>query len=118
MQGKEKILALGIALILYFLASNIVGQIFPTAYPYQETVLFFSATLVAIGLAAMVAGAFLVKVDSISAGLMGGSVLILVHGGGWYYFISQTQLEKTVLLGIVFVVLLAVGYFKFSKKLK
>ncbi|HLD58782.1 MAG TPA: hypothetical protein VI977_04045 [archaeon] len=118
MQGKEKILALGIALILFFLASNIVSQIFKTTdySSMQANALYTAVTLVAIGLVAMLLGAFLIKVESISTGLMGGSVLILIYGGGWYYVLSQNQLEKTVLLAIVFIVLVAVGYLKFSKK--
>ncbi|MFH1234511.1 MAG: hypothetical protein V1493_02760 [Candidatus Diapherotrites archaeon] len=155
MELKEKILAVGIALVLYLLASNITGQIFQTypyanygddcyiKYPFPEDFdaedpllaqrqactgewqakadfnsLLVSISMVAIGLAALALGYFAIKLDSISTGIMGGGVLCILQSAFVYYAVSKNQWEKTLLLLVAFIVLLAIAYFKFAKKPK
>jgi hypothetical protein len=149
MDGKEKILATGIALVLYLLVASIVGQIIITNYfghclnlypppPHNineelraqqldtcltegkanvtYNALLQSISLVVVGLIAVILAMFVVKAHSVSTGLTGGGILLILNGTGMYYIFSQTQLEKTILLAVAFVVLVAVGYFKFAKK--
>ena len=151
MELKEKIVAVGIALMFASLVITLTNQIFDAEYyshcielyPYPhsnsgvdplETArsacveenrllanfnsLMRTISLMGLALIALVIGSFIVKIDSISVCLIGGSILTLIFSIVLYFFVSQTQFEKTILLSIGFVVLLAVAYFKFTKKAK
>jgi hypothetical protein len=80
--------------------------------------LLASAGMAVLGLVAIATGYFVIKLEPISTGLMGGGILALIQGSTIYYFVSKNQWEKTVLLVVAFIILLAIAYFKFAKKPK
>lgn len=156
MELKEKILALGIAVVFFLLAIAFLGQIFGpythtaiheecrVRYPFSEeirddpeamdswreqvfacedelweksrqTSIMTSISLIIIALIVLLLSYFLIKIEPVSLGLVGGSILLLLYGSIDYYQHSISQLDQTILFSIVFIALIGIAYFKFSK---
>ncbi|MBD3354500.1 hypothetical protein GF361_00785 [Candidatus Woesearchaeota archaeon] len=77
--------------------------------PYNRNV--FIITLV-IGLAAVIAGSFFMKVESVSSGIMAGGVLTIIYGTLRYWGDMHKYLRFSVLT-IVLIILIWIGYKKF-----
>jgi len=78
--------------------------------PYNRNV--FIITLI-IGLAAVFIGSFVMKVESVSSGIMAGGVLTLIYGTMRYWGDMHKYLRFTVLT-IVLIILIWIGYKKFK----
>ncbi len=74
----------------------------------------FIITLV-IGLIGLLTGSILLKVESVGAGLMGGSLLTMVYGTLRYWGDAPDVLRFT-LLGIVLATLIWIGHYKLNPK--
>lgn len=73
----------------------------------------FIITLI-IGLAAIIIGGIVLKLASVSSGLMGGGILSVIYGTIRYWG-SMPDLLRFIELGIVLVVLVWIGYVKLRK---
>lgn len=100
MHLKEKIFAIGIAVVFYFLVANVFAELL--------------VGVMIAGIIAIMLGAFIVKVNAINTGLMGGGILALIHLS--YLTISKPSIESNALLVVAFAVLVGVAYLKFSRK--
>jgi hypothetical protein len=112
MQWKEKFLAFAIMVVLYYLVSNLIGQII-LGNTASYTISYFA--FVALGIISITISMFFIKIDAISSGIMFAGILMIITGGAGYYWQTPSQLEKTLILTVAFIILLGVGYFKFSK---
>lgn len=65
------------------------------------------------GLTAVLIGSFLLKIESVSSGIMGGGILSLLYGVVRYWSDASDTL-RFVMLGIALAVLIWVGYRKFA----
>jgi hypothetical protein len=78
--------------------------------PYERNVFF--ANLV-IGFLLLV-GAFFLTVDSVSAGLMGGAIMLIFYGTMRYWG-ELSDIWRTIVLGIALAVLVWLGYKKIKE---
>ncbi|MBU4561584.1 hypothetical protein L6386_05715 [bacterium] len=69
-----------------------------------------------IGLIALIVGIWL-KVQPVSGGLMGGGILTLIGGAGFYWE-QIGQLAKFIALGIILIFLIWLGYKKLGVRTK
>jgi len=76
--------------------------------------------LIILGIAAIVSGIFLNKLEGVAGGLIGGGVLIvlwsLIYSSDYWYTLNKYL--KLVALGIVLVILIYLGYKKIEQKRK
>jgi len=118
---KEKILALAIVVVLYLFvafAVNTLNPVNPAHFVDPENVTMRTnlIALLVLGIVGMILGAFFINVESIGAGIMGGSLLITIHGAFWFYILSKSDYERLALLGVTLIVLVYIGYKKFGLK--
>jgi hypothetical protein len=78
--------------------------------PYERNI--FIVTVI-IGLLAVLLGSFILKIDSVSSGIMAGGVLTIIYGAIRYWGDMHKYLRFTVLT-IVLLVLIWIGYKKFK----
>ena len=78
--------------------------------PYERNV--FIITLI-IGMIAIIIGGVILKVETVSSGIMGGGVFTLIYGTMRYWGDMHKYLRFTVLT-IVLIVLIWIGYKKFK----
>jgi hypothetical protein len=78
--------------------------------PYERNV--FIITLI-IGMIAIIIGGVVLKVETVSSGIMGGGVFTLIYGTMRYWGDMHKYLRFTVLT-IVLIVLIWIGYKKFK----
>ena len=69
---------------------------------------------VVAGLIAVVLGGIVLKLESVSAGIMGGGVLLIIYGTLRYWG-DMGDVLRFIILGAVLVVLIWLGYRKFKK---
>jgi len=67
-----------------------------------------------VGAVAIITGT-VISLPAIGAGLLGGGLLVLINSYG-HYWMLMTDLPKFISLGVVFIILLWVGYKKIEKK--
>ena len=72
-----------------------------------------------IGLAAIIGGMSLKKLEGIGSGLLGGGILVVLWslGYSWRYWSEFNEYVKLALLGLVLAVLIYFGYKKIEKRL-
>jgi predicted nucleic acid-binding Zn ribbon protein len=87
-------------------------ELFNQARTSHDKVVFIAAAL--FGLLAIVIG-IVIKITSVSAGLVGGGVLLILYGTIRYWEHANDVL-KFILLGVVLVVLIWISYKKLEKK--
>jgi hypothetical protein len=73
---------------------------------------FIAATI--IGLIAVLIGGVILKLESVSSGIMGGGVLSMIYGTIVYWMDASNYL-RVIILGIVLAILIWMGYKKLSK---
>jgi len=78
---------------------------------YNRNVFMISITA---GLIAVILGGVILKLESVSAGIMGGGVLTIIYGTIRYWG-DMADVGRFTILGIVLVVLIWMGYKKFKK---
>lgn len=78
---------------------------------YDKIVFIISGIL---GLAAVIIGGILLKLESVSAGVMGGGILTIIYGTLRYWGHLE-DVGRFLILGIILVVLIFIGY-KYLKK--
>jgi len=78
---------------------------------YNRNVFIITAIL---GLICVIAGAIILKVESVSAGIMGGGVLTIIYGTLRYWG-DMGDVGRFIILGIVLFILIWMGYKKFKK---
>jgi len=66
------------------------------------------------GLICVILGGIVLKLESVSAGIMGGGVLSIIYGTVRYWG-DLADVGRTVILGIVLAILIWMGYKKFRK---
>lgn len=69
---------------------------------------------VVAGLIAVVLGGIILKLESVSAGIMGGGVLSIIYGTLRYWG-DMGDILRFIILGIVLAILIWIGYKKFKK---
>ncbi len=69
---------------------------------------------VVAGLIAVVLGGIILKLESVSAGIMGGGVLSIIYGTLRYWG-DMGDVLRFIILGIVLAILIWIGYKKFKK---
>lgn len=76
--------------------------------------------LIVIGIIAIITGIFLTGLEGISAGLMGGGVLVVLWSlvYTWEYWFTLNKYVKLIALAIVLAILIYFGYKKLENKLK
>ncbi|MCG2718809.1 MAG: hypothetical protein L6408_08260 [Nanoarchaeota archaeon] len=70
---------------------------------------------VIIGLVAVLAGGIILKLESVSTGIMGGGALTIIYGILRYWGDAEDWF-RFIILGIVLVILIWIGYKKLEKK--
>lgn len=78
---------------------------------YNKIVFIISAIL---GLAAVIIGGIVLKLESVSTGIMGGGILTITYGTLRYWG-NLEDIGRFLILGIILVVLIFIGY-KYLKK--
>ena len=78
---------------------------------YQRNFFIISVIL---GLIAVVLGGIFLKLESVSSGIMGGGILIMIFGTLQYWG-NLADIGRFIILGIALAVLMWVGYTKFKK---
>ena len=70
--------------------------------------------LALIGLAAIIAGMFLIYLEGIGSGLIGGGIILILWniGYSWQYVSNLNKYVKLILLGLILVILIYLGYKK------
>ena len=81
--------------------------------PYNRNVFFISVIL---GLITVIIAAIL-KLESVSAGLLGGGVILIIYGTIRYWG-EMSDVLRTVMLGIVLAILIWLGYKKIEPAMK
>ena len=76
--------------------------------------------LAILGIAAIVAGVFLKKLEGIGSGFLGGGVLVILWSliYTWEYWLNWPKYLKVALLGLVLVLLVYLGYTKIENIVK
>jgi hypothetical protein len=78
---------------------------------YNKKVFIFA---VVAGLLSVVIGGAVLRLESVSTGIMGGGVLSIIHGTLRYWG-DLADMGRFLILGIVLAVLIWIGYKKFGK---
>ena len=67
-----------------------------------------------VGIAALLICSFVIKLESVGAGIMGGGILTLISGSMkyWEYF---GELAKFIIVGVALTVLIWIGYKKLNE---
>lgn len=78
---------------------------------YNKVVFIISAIL---GLAALIIGGIVIKVEAVSSGVMGGGILTIIYGTIRYWD-HLKNIGRFLILGLVLAVLIFIGY-KYLKK--
>jgi len=81
--------------------------------PYNRNVFFISVIL---GLITIIIAALL-QLESVSAGLLGGGVILIIYGTIRYWG-EMSDIIRTIMLGIVLAILIWLGYKKIEPNLK
>lgn len=80
--------------------------------PYNRNVFIIA---VVFGLVAVLTGGILLKLESVSTGIMGGGALTIIYGILRYWGDAEDWF-RFIILGIVLVILIWLGYKKLEKK--
>jgi len=84
-------------------------------YKYYRNSFFI---LIALGIISIIIGILLSGLEGIGSGVMGGGILIVIYSliYTWQYWYHLNRYLRLIVIGIVLILLIALGYWKFEKK--
>lgn len=105
-KGNSNVKASGYCDSNYYCMKN-----YETARKSYDRNVFFTSLVVGV---IVFVGAFFLALESVSAGLMGGAIMLIFYGTVRYWG-ELSDIWRTLMLGIVLVVLIWLGYKKLNK---